>query len=695
MDNQRKRGKNILWLLVLLMVLAAWWFLRGRDDEGASKAQVDADRAAAVGVDADEILVNLKDDVTDADVASIDRDLGIHLQLVSHESLDERFYRAHVDPARRDAILAKLSARSDVEIAEPDATVKLSPGEEAYKVAEPAPNWEGFPNDPLYTKQWHMRQIKMPAAWKLADGDGVTVAVIDTGVAFEDYGKMHEVPDLKGVEFVHPYNFVADNTHAGDDHGHGTHVAGTIAQVTNNGIGVAGIARKVKIMPLKVLAANGSGSVAAIADAIRYAADNGAQVINMSLGGRFPSRIMKKAVAYAHSKGVTVVCAAGNDGSSKVGYPAAYPGAIAVAATQNDESTTFYSNYGKDIDIAAPGGNTRDGQDGGVLQNTIAIGDPTQDGYYAFMGTSMASPHVAGVAALVVGEGVTNPNAVERILLNSARSPEGHKLVRDRYGAGILDAEAAVLEARSQAGTWELLIGLLIAGAVASRPAPPQPARRQARRRLPGRRPVRRQRPVLPALPQRDRGFSARRGDADPRYAQLGSVDSRTGRPWQRAVLQRADSAGAALGAIRCSPPACAARRCGSGCGRSPFVPRGRPLDRHSLGAEHLRDGSGLAGAQRRALRRNRPPGPAPLPRVVASRLPGQKSDPGLATVTGFVPIEGRGPWSFGPEESEACARGNRSSSAWRWSLDAELRCTRRPPPIANCRLTPQSMRWR
>jgi len=467
MDNQRKRGKNILWLLVLLMVLAAWWFLRGRDDEGASKAQIDADRAAAVGVDADEILVDLRDDVTDADVAAIDRDLGIHLQLVSHESLDERFYRAHVAAARRDAILAKLSARSDVDIAEPDATVELAP-EASYQVAEPKPNWEGFPNDPLYTKQWHMRQIKMPAAWKLADGDGVTVAVIDTGVAFEDYGKMHEVPDLKGVEFVHPYNFVADNTHAGDDHGHGTHVAGTIAQVTNNGIGVAGIARKVKIMPLKVLAANGSGSVAAIADAIRYAADNGAQVINMSLGGRFPSRIMKKAVAYAHSKGVTVVCAAGNDGSSKVGYPAGYPGAIAVAATQNDESTTFYSNYGKDIDIAAPGGNTRDGQDGGVLQNTIAIGDPTHDGYFAFMGTSMASPHVAGVAALVVGEGVTDPNAVERILLNSARSPEGHKLVRDRYGAGILDAEAAVLEARSQAGTWELLIGLLLSGAVAS-----------------------------------------------------------------------------------------------------------------------------------------------------------------------------------------------------------------------------------
>src|SRR5687768_17883250 len=163
----------------------------------------------------------------------------------------------------------------------------------------------------------------------------------------------------------------------------------------------------------------------------------------MSLGGAFPSRVLKKAVEYAHGKGVTVVCAAGNESRGKVGYPAAYPGAVAVAATQFDEATTFYSNYGKDIDIAAPGGNTRvdqngDGMPDGVLQNTIVIGDTTKDDYFAYMGTSMASPHVAGIAALVVGEGISNPNHVEKILKDTARKPVKQQYKTDRYGAGII-----------------------------------------------------------------------------------------------------------------------------------------------------------------------------------------------------------------------------------------------------------------
>src|SRR4029079_11969389 len=131
----------------------------------------------------------------------------------------------------------------------------------------------------------------------------------------------------------------------------------------------------------------------------------------------FYSQVLAKAVRYAHDHGVVVVCAAGNDGRSKVSYPAANPGALAVDATQFDETTTFYSNWGKEIAVAAPGGNTRvdqngDGQPDGVLQNTIAVGDPSKSDYFAFMGTSMASPHAAGVAALVVGEGVTDPDAV-------------------------------------------------------------------------------------------------------------------------------------------------------------------------------------------------------------------------------------------------------------------------------------------
>jgi serine protease len=471
-ETQKRSGAGkILWLLVALAIVLLWWYFR---PEGSHKVAQPLDAEAAAAIDHDDILVDLKDDATPA---AIERDLGIHLTLVdnSGEAAQTKLYRAHVPADRQDAILAALEKRGDVEIAEPDSIMALSPEDmQPIQVAETSPTDPGYPNDPLYGKQWHMRQIGMPQAWKLADGNGVVVAVLDTGVGFEDYKNMHLLPDLKGITFVDPYDFVGNSKHAGDDHGHGSHVTGTIAQVTNNGIGVTGVARNVKIMPLKVLSASGSGSVGGIADAIRFAADHGAKVINMSLGGAFPSRVLKKAVEYAHDKGVTVVCAAGNESRGKVGYPAAYPGAIAVSATQQDEAITFYSNTGKDVDIAAPGGNTRDSSggrnnpDGGVLQNTIEIGNPTKDGYFAFMGTSMASPHVAGVAALVVGEGITNPDEVEQVLKETARKPKNQEYSAVKYGAGIVDAPSAILKARAETGGWQFGLGLLLAGAVAA-----------------------------------------------------------------------------------------------------------------------------------------------------------------------------------------------------------------------------------
>jgi serine protease len=472
-----RKDRNWLWVLVLVAVVVLWWFTRPPRDERIATPEPDALSASAealLDVDPDDILLDLRDDVTGEVVAEIERAHGLDLELVSDQSRDERLYRAHVEPTRQAALIAALGRHPAVEIVEPDAFVQLSPIEPAAAIADTDIDWADYPNDPMYKFQWHMRQIGMPEAWKIADGDGVIVAVIDTGVAHASAGRFSVVPDLDGVPFVKPYNFVGNNDQAHDDHGHGTHVAGTIAQLTHNGIGVAGIGRKVKIMPLKVLSASGSGSVAAIADAIHYAADNGAKVINMSLGGRFPSHVLKKAVAYAHDKGVVVVCAAGNDGRGKVSYPAAYPGSFAVAATQFDETTTFYSNWGKEIDIAAPGGNTRvdqnnDGMPDGVVQNTIAIGDPTRNDYFPYMGTSMASPHIAGVAALVVGEGVTEPAAVEQILQETARKPaDGAKYEQTRYGAGIVDAPAAVRKARGANGAWQFLLGLLIAGGVAS-----------------------------------------------------------------------------------------------------------------------------------------------------------------------------------------------------------------------------------
>ncbi len=450
-------------------MVVVWFVFNPANDNGVSDAQLAADRIAfADQADPDDILVDFDDDISDADLLAVEEDLGIDLVLVSAQSEDERFYRAHVPANRQSEILADLSKRSIVDIAEPDAMYAIDPSA-MVRLPDLEAEHKGYPNDPKYKYQWHMDQINMPEAWKLADGDGVIVAVLDTGVAYEDFKDFHMVEDLAGVSIVKPYDFVGNNTHANDDHGHGTHVAGTIAQATHNGIGVAGVGRKITIMPLKVLSGSGSGSVGGIADAIRYAADEGAHVINMSLGGPFPSRALKKAVAYAHAKGVTVICAAGNDGKKKLGYPAGYPGAVAVAATQYDRSTTFYSNYGKNLDIAAPGGNTRvdqngDGQPDGVLQNTIVVGDHTQSGYFAFMGTSMAAPHAAGVAALIVGEGISDPDAVEQILKDTATQPDGFTV--ERYGAGLIDAEAAILKARSQTGGWQFLLGAFLAGAI-------------------------------------------------------------------------------------------------------------------------------------------------------------------------------------------------------------------------------------
>ena len=427
-----------------------------------------------------EIVVDLRDDIdTEAEIAEVEKADGVDLVPNSIWSGSEMLMRAKfADATAAAAAVARLSIDPRVESVELEHLYGLPPMTPVRAFADAAPgsgapdaSADGFPNDPLYKYQWHMDQIGMKEAWPVTTGAGVIVAVIDTGVAYENYGSFKMVPDLAGVEFVSGYDFVDDDEHANDDHGHGTHVTGTIAQATNNALGVAGIAFGAKIMPLKVLNASGFGSTADIADAIRYAADHGAKVINMSLGGPFPSKVLKDAVTYAWEHGVLVVCAAGNDGKGKVGYPAAYDHAIAVSATQFDEKLTFYSNWGKDIDIAAPGGNTqldqnKDGMPDGVMQNTIVIGDPTRNDYLLFMGTSMASPHVAGVAAAIAALGVTDPDAIADVLFSTARK-KGNKDWDDHYGHGILDAGGAAKKASAMGGGFKLGLALLFGGALA------------------------------------------------------------------------------------------------------------------------------------------------------------------------------------------------------------------------------------
>ena len=469
MTKSRSSSRLLLLIGVAILAWFAWrHYNPARQSYLEEGGQLDSPTSGRT------LSVDFIDSTSPAEVATLGRALGVTFRADSSQVAVDEIYDVDLPTVAAAAALKHtLAARADVEAVDYEVEYSipetaLADEDEALSAAGDAAE-KGFPNDPKFKYQWHLQQIHMPQSWKAAQGEGVIVAVIDTGVA--------KVPDLAETELVAGFNFVDNTADATDDHGHGTHVAGTIAQSTHNGVGVAGVAYKAKIMPIKVLSARGSGSVSGIAEGIRFAADHGAKVINMSLGGGMSTSVLANAVKYAHDKGVVVVCAAGNDGKGKVSYPAAYKHAVAVAATQFDETTTFYSNWGKEIDVAAPGGNTRVDQNGdgmmdGVLQNTVVPGNTSQNDYLLFMGTSMAAPHVAGVAALVVGSGITDPDAVEALLKDTARKPSSKadwaptKGAENRYGAGIVDASAAVKKAQLEEGAVELGLAATLAGCV-------------------------------------------------------------------------------------------------------------------------------------------------------------------------------------------------------------------------------------
>jgi len=378
----------------------------------------------------DSIVINFVNTATPSEIAALAKEYNLTLRPSSNSAFarQEVIYLAtgeatHPRATRR--LLQRLQREALVEYAHPNYQFQAA----------------FVPNDPLYSQQWNLRAIRMPEAWEISQGEGVTVAVVDTGVT--------RVPDLAQTEFVKGYDFVDDDEDPTDLNGHGTHVAGTLAQSTNNALGVAGVAFKAKIMPVRVLDANGFGSLSDVVEGIRYAVDHGATVINLSLGSRASARLMEEAVAYAHSKGVTVVAAAGNENSSQVSYPARYPHVIAVSATGPDGTKAPYSNYGVGVDIAAPGGaKTPEHPEYGILQQTINRRNPDEPVFAYFQGTSMAAPHVAGVAALIQAQGIKDPDKVEAILKRSAAPVPGDK--QNFYGAGLLDAARALARARGQ-----------------------------------------------------------------------------------------------------------------------------------------------------------------------------------------------------------------------------------------------------
>jgi len=274
---------------------------------------------------------------------------------------------------------------------------------------------------------------------KLEDDSGILFHDDVSGINAWENTQYEQAPDLSGTIFMSGYDYVNNDNHPNDDDGHGTHVTGTIAQTTNNSLGVAGIAFNTTIMPVKVLNSAGTGTYQMIADGIYYAVNNGADVINMSLGGSSAAVILEDAVNYAYDNGVVVIAASGNENLGQVSYPAAYNNVIAVGATQYDETRSSYSNYGSSLDLVAPGG----GGSNGVVQQTF--GNTVQDwGYWSYQGTSMAAPHVSGVTALLLSKNSNLTPSELKTILESTAEDKGDLGWDQYYGHGLLDAHAAL-----------------------------------------------------------------------------------------------------------------------------------------------------------------------------------------------------------------------------------------------------------
>lgn len=332
--------------------------------------------------------------------------------------------------ADRDEVLKRHGLAKKTEVYGTDMLVLDAPGKSAKALVQalsklPAVesaeldfiatvNWT--PNDPSFGSQWGPKKVSAQGAWDVTKGSSsVLIAVVDTGVDLDH-------PDLDGkVRTDLDWDFVNNDASAQDDNGHGTHVAGIAAAETNNSTGIAGMCPNCQILPVKVLSSSGSGTYSAIASGIRYAADKGAKVINLSLGGSAGSTALSDAVNYANSKGALLVCAAGNSNTSAASYPAYYSACVAVAATDSNDNRASFSNYGTWVDTSAPG---------------VSIYATYWNNTYASLnGTSMAAPHVAGLAGLLFSQGRTQSTVRTRLTSSTYTDPVNSTSIPRRINA--------------------------------------------------------------------------------------------------------------------------------------------------------------------------------------------------------------------------------------------------------------------
>jgi subtilisin family serine protease len=348
-------------------------------------------------------------------------------------------------PQEQARTLQRLKADPDVEFAEPTHTFSSNQ----------------LPNDPFlatsgtwgqpYQDLWGLFAINAPAAWDMAQGDGIVVAVIDTGVDYNHpdiaaniWANVNEIDgnfvddDNNGfVDDVRGWNFMFNNNDPSDHNGHGTHVAGTIAALGNNGIGVIGVAWHSQVMALKGLDDNGFGFDFSLAPAIIYAASNGADVINASWSAQGSSQSIEEAIQFATGLGTVFVAAAGNSDQDATNFfPANSPEAITVASEDPFGNFSLFSNFGSRIDVSAPGEDILSLQAAGTFQ-----GQPVIDGYTRMTGTSMAAPHVSGAVALILSGNPTYTTDLVREIIHISDTSVPFD---SRFGAGKLNAAAAL-----------------------------------------------------------------------------------------------------------------------------------------------------------------------------------------------------------------------------------------------------------